>query len=307
MQILGSIAELEQVPGPVFIAVGVFDGVHLGHQALIGQTLGEAENAGGTAVALTFHPHPARILRPEAAPRLLTSTPHKQRLIESLGCPYLLVLPFDAAFAAQAPETFIKDLAAHARPLRKICVGHQWVFGRGRAGNVPLLHQLGESLNFRTLEIAPVTADNEPISSTRIRRSIEIGDFATAKTLLGRDYTILGTVQHGERIGTKLGFPTANLAAHNEQFPPDGVYAVRALFKGDWLSGVVNIGYRPTVGKNPDRLLEVHLFDFDGDLYDQDIEVKFEKFLRPEMKFNSLDELKAQIATDAAAARVILG
>lgn len=303
MKILTSIAELAGIPGPLCVAIGVFDGVHLGHQELIRRTMEEAARLNATAVALTFHPHPVRVLRPEAAPHLLTSTPHKQRLIDALGCPVFACQEFNREFASQPPEAFIEALAASANPLRRICVGHNWAFGRNRSGNVALLETLGERLGFETIEIDPVLADGELVSSTRIRRAVEEGDFATARRLLGRDYTILGTVRHGQQLGGKIGFPTANLAAHNEQFPPDGVYAVRALVRGNWLGGVANIGTRPTVNSSPERLLEVHLFDFSGDCYGEDIEVRFEKFLRTERKFPSVDALKEQIARDASEAR----
>lgn len=303
MKVVESIAELAAIPGPLCVAIGVFDGVHLGHQELIRRTLREAERLEATAVALTFHPHPARVLRPEAAPHLLTSTPHKQRLLEALGCPVLACQTFDREFAAQPPEVFIEALVKAARPLRMICVGHNWAFGKNRSGNVALLNQLGGRLDFQTIEIDPVMAGGTLISSTRIRKAVQEGDFATARMLLGRDYAVLGTVRRGQQLGGRIGFPTANLAAHNEQFPPDGVYAVRALVRGEWLGGVANIGTRPTVNDSPERLLEVHLFDFAGNCYDEDIEVKFERFLRGEQKFPSIDALKAQIGRDAAAAR----
>lgn len=303
MTLLHSLASLAEVPGPVCIAIGVFDGVHLGHQALIRRVMTEAAALGGSAVTLTFHPHPMRVVRPDAAPRLLTSTPHKIRLIEKLGCPHLLLVPFDTTFSAQEPTTFVENLVRYANPLRRICVGHQWAFGRGRSGNVDLLRRLGAERGFETVEIEPVTSGGETISSTRIRRAIEAGDFAAARLLLGRDYTILGTVQHGARLGSQLGFPTANLAAHNEQFPPDGVYAVTAGFRGSWRRGVANIGTRPTVDGKSERLLEVHLFDFSGDCYNEEMEVRFDRYLRPEKKFDSLDALKAQIQKDAEAAR----
>lgn len=303
MKILSSIAELAGIPGPLCVAIGVFDGVHLGHQELIRRTMKEASRLRATAVVLTFHPHPVRVLRPGAAPHLLTSTPHKQRLIEGLGCPVFVCQKFDLEFAAQPPEAFIEALAEAGNPLLRICVGHNWSFGKNRSGNVPLLEELGRKLGFETIEIDPVLADEELVSSTRIRRAVEAGDFATARRLLGRDYTILGTVRHGQQLGGRIGFPTANLAAHNEQFPPDGVYAVRALVRDQWLGGVANIGTRPTVNASPERLLEVHLFEFSGDCYGEDIEVKFEKYLRSERKFPSVDALKEQIAIDAAEAK----
>ena len=257
-------------------------------------------------MVLTFHPHPARVLRPDSAPHLLTSTPHKLRLIEELGCQYLLQATFDAAFAAQPPEVFIEALVRSAGSLRMICVGHNWAFGKGRSGNVALLAALGDRFGFETVEIEPVEIDGELVSSTRIRKAVEAGDFETARRFLGRDYTILGTVRSGAGRGRGIGFPTANLSAHNEQFPPNGVYAVRVLMDSRWLEGVANVGVRPTVGSAADRVLEVHIFDFSGDCYGQDLEVKFERFLRPEQKFPSIEELRTQIVRDAAHARRIL-
>ena len=205
-------------------------------------------------------------------------------------------MKFDAAFAAQPPQVFIEALVRSAASLRMICVGHNWAFGKGRAGNVALLAALGERFGFETVEIEPVEIDGELVSSTRIRKAVEAGDFETARRFLGRDYTILGTVQPGAGRGRGIGFPTANLSAHNERFPPNGVYAVRVLMDSRWFEGVANVGVRPTVESALDRVLEVHIFDFSGDRYGHDIEVKFERFLRPEKKFSSIEELRAQIA-----------
>ncbi len=306
MRVLRSIAELSQIPGPVVLSIGVFDGVHLGHQAVIGQSQKSATACDGSAVVLTFEPHPARFLRPERAPRLLTSTAHKQRLIAALGVEWLLLVPFNEDFAAQEPADFIRALARSCPSLRQICVGHQWAFGRGRAGSVDLLRQLGAELGFAVNEMPPVALDGEIISSTRIRRAVEEGDFGTARRCLGRDFTILGTVEAGQRLGRAIGFPTANLRAHNEQFPPDGVYAVRAALDGQRLTGVANIGFRPTVAETPSRTLEVHFFDFDADIYGEDVEVTFVKHLRAERKFDGIEALKNQIASDVATARELL-
>ena len=244
--------------------------------------------------------------RPERAPRLLTSTPHKLRLIRTLGIEHRLVIPFDRAFAATPPDEFIRQLAS-ACVLREICVGHQWSFGKGRAGNLELLARLGPQLGFAEIGIPAVEIDGEVVSSTLIRGAVESGDLVKAARLLGREYTVLGTVVAGARLGRQLGFPTANLAAHNEQFPPNGVYAVEVQRNGSRLRGVANIGVRPTIAA-PDgqRLLEVHLFDFAQEIYGEDLEVTFRHFLRPEQKFPSLEVLRTQIARDAATAREAL-
>jgi riboflavin kinase / FMN adenylyltransferase len=307
MQTLTRIEDLVAVPGPIFLAIGVFDGVHLGHRAVIERALSDARNAGGTAVVATFDPHPARILRPERAPRILTSTPHKQRLIRALGVEHLLILPFSREFADTEPEKFLHDLAAAGRPLREICVGHEWCFGKNRAGNLALMAEVGRQLGFEEVGVPAVQIDGEVASSTLIRSAIEAGDLARAARFLGREYAILGTVVRGEQLGRKLGFPTANLAAHNEQFPPNGVYAVDVRRNGTKLRGVANIGVRPTLANaSGERLLEVYLFDFEGDLYGEDLEVTFSRFLRAEQKFASLDALKAQIAKDVREARDVL-
>ncbi len=265
--------------------------------------------ANGTAIVVTFDPHPIRVLRPEKAPRLLTSTAHKVRLIRALGVRHLLVIPFDLAFAATPPDDFIRQLAAAGKPLREICVGHQWSFGKGRAGNLEMLARLGGELGFDEVGIHAVEVDGQIVSSTLIRSAVETGDLATAARLLGREYAILGTVVEGRRLGRTIGFPTANLRAHNEQFPPDGVYAVEVLRNGDApRHGVANIGVRPTVAEaGGERLLEVHIFDFDDALYGADLEIVFRHFLRPEKKFPSLEALRAQIARDAEAARASFG
>ena len=201
-------------------------------------------------------------------------------------------------------DAFIRALAAAGRPLREICVGHAWSFGRGRAGNLHLLKALGDELDFAEVGVRAVEVEGEIVSSTLIRQAVEQGNFARAEQFLGRPYTVLGTVIEGRQLGRQLGFPTANLSAHNEQFPPDGVYAVEAALGQRKVRGVANIGVRPTLrAAAGERLFEVHLFDFAETIYGRDLEVSFRQFLRPEQKFDGLDELKAQIERDSAAAR----
>jgi riboflavin kinase/FMN adenylyltransferase len=307
MQFLPSIETLSSVPGPVHLAIGFFDGVHAGHQEVIQHARRAAAESGGSAVVATFDPHPLKFLRPEKAPRLLTSTRHKALIMERLGASHLLVIPFDAAMAALSPEEFIEQIAAVCHPLASITVGKSWAFGRGRTGTLATLQTLGQRLGFTAHGIAAVTCGGEPVSSTRIRTAVERGDFADAAGLLARDYSVLGTVIHGRHLGTKLGFPTANLALEAEQLPPLGVYAVRALVQDRLLRGVANLGHRPTVdGNSTERHLEVHLFEFTGELYGETVEVRFVQRLREELRFESLDELKAQIARDSARALAVL-
>jgi riboflavin kinase/FMN adenylyltransferase len=304
MNVLRSISDLPALPGPLFLAIGVFDGVHLGHQAVISTSARHARDAEGTPVVLTFDPHPAKVLRPDDAPHLLTATQHKISLIRDLGVVHLLVLHFDRQFAATAPEEFVRQLVTNSRPLREICVGHEWSFGKGRAGNLTLLKRLGTTCNFDVVGVPAVTLNGEVVSSTAIRRAVEEGNLVKATQMLGREYTILGTVKAGEKLGRKLGFPTANLSAHSEQFPPNGVYVAEARLAGELYRGVANLGYRPTVsaGKT-ERLLELHLFDLNKDIYGDEVEVRFLRYLRPEQKFENVDALAAQIARDVQSAR----
>ncbi|HKS31236.1 MAG TPA: bifunctional riboflavin kinase/FAD synthetase [Chthoniobacterales bacterium] len=304
MRILRSIPELSQLPGPLFLAIGVFDGVHLGHQAVISTSAEHAGAVNGTPVVVTFDPHPEKILRPEKAPHLLTATPHKVALIRKLGVQHLLIIPFDKHFAATEPEDFVKQLVQHSKPLREICVGHEWSFGRNRRGNLQLLKKLGAHFDFHVVGIPPVTVKQEIASSTTIRRAVEGGDLQKAATMLGREYTILGTVVHGDDLGRKIGFPTANLSAHSEQFPPNGVYFAEAKLDGLLYRGVVNLGYRPTMSSaRSDRILEVYLLDFDRDIYGKDLELRFIRYLRPEKKFEKVEALVRQIERDVQQAR----
>lgn len=305
MKILRSISELAHLPGPLFLAIGVFDGVHRGHQAVISTSAEHARSANGTPVVVTFDPHPMKILRPTEAPHLLTATQHKIKLIRNLGVQHLLVIKFDKAFAATAPEDFVQQLVTHSKPLREICVGHEWSFGKGRRGNLPLLRTLGTQFDFDVVGIPAVKLGNgELVSSTAIRHAIEAGDLVKAAAMLGRDYTILGTVVRGENLGKKIGFPTANLSAHSEQFPPNGVYFAQAKLNETIYPGVVNLGYRPTVSSDKaERVLEIYLLDFHHDIYGKDVEVRFVCYLRQEQKFENLDALVRQIELDVQQAR----
>ncbi len=303
MEILRSIPELSRLPGQLFLAIGVFDGMHLGHQAVISTSAEHARSVNGTPVVVTFDPHPEKVLRPQAAPHLLTATQHKIGLIRDLGVGHLLIIAFDKQFAATEPEDFVKQLVKHSKPLREICVGHEWSFGKNRRGNLGLLKKLGAQFDFEVVGIPPVTMNGELVSSTAIRHAVQACDLRKAAVMLGREYTILGTVVRGDDLGKKIGFPTANLSAHNEQFPPNGVYFAQAMLDGVIYPGVLNLGYRPTVSSEKDRVLEIHLFDFERDIYGSDLEVRFVRYLRPEKKFESVDMLARQIALDVKQAR----
>ncbi|QQL44739.1 bifunctional riboflavin kinase/FAD synthetase [Sulfuriroseicoccus oceanibius] len=308
MEILRSIADLTRVPGPVHLAIGVFDGVHIGHMAVIGDALAGAKASGGSAVVVTFDPHPIRVLAPEVAPRLLTAERHKEMLLEEMGVKWMLVIPFDGVFAKIPGDRFVRDLLSACENLRQIAVGTDFEFGAKRSGNVAMLESMGVDYGFSVSAVDQVTVGGERVSSTAIRHAVQVGDFAKAASLLGREYTVLGTVIQGRKLGRTLGFPTANLTVHSEQLPPNGVWAVKATLRGEVFNGVANLGVRPTVeGGAARKLLEVHLFDFEGDLYGAEMDVRFVKFLREETKFDSLEALTAQITADAEAARAVFG
>jgi riboflavin kinase / FMN adenylyltransferase len=295
---------LAKLPGPIFLAIGVFDGVHRGHQAVISTSARHAHSADGTPVVVTFDPHPAKVLRPLDAPHLLTATRHKIDLIRQLGVAHLLIVEFTRRFSRTPPEEFVSQLVAHSKPLREICVGHEWSFGKDRTGNLNLLKKLGDRFDFNVVGIPPVTVNGNVASSTAIRQAVETGDLAKAAEMLGREYTIVGTVMHGEAVGNKIGYPTANLSAHSEQFPPNGVYFAEAWLDGVRHHGVINLGFRPTVARGePQRTLEIHLLDFNRNIYGQDVEVRFLQYLRPERKFESVDALARQIEADVKKAR----
>ena len=308
MQVFRTFEELAKHSQKVCLAIGVFDGVHLGHQRVIGQAHGDAQVAGGTSVVLTFDPHPLRILQPDRAPLLLTSIEHKLALLEKLNVDACLLLTFDKSFSLTPPEHFVDAVARRTNHLQEICVGTRFRFGHNRAGDVRLMEALAPQYGFVVKEITSVMLGEEMISSTTVRQHILKGQLDRAAAMLGRPFSILGIVESGDHRGRELGFPTANLNPHNEVLPPDGVYAARVAIGKELFGGVVNIGVRPTfAGTEPRRILEVHILDFARELYGQNVEVFFLSKLRDEEKFISAEALKTQIAADVHAARQILG
>lgn len=297
--------ELAALGEPLHLALGVFDGVHIGHQAVIERAVRAAKEQGGLAGLLTFDPHPIRVIAPAKAPALLLETlDHKAKIVGDLGVGLFIPLKFDATFAAMDASEFIERLTM--APVRTIAVGEDWRFGHNRSGDIPFLMREAEKRGFHLEAVPPVMFDGDRVSSTRIRQAIHDGNLDDAARMLGRPYSVSGTVIHGDHLGRTLGFPTANLATKDLQLPPDGVWAARVSSNGGkpW-NGVANLGIRPTVGGEK-RVLEVHLFGFTGDLYGRNLEVRFEKHLRPETKFPSLDALRLQIEKDAIAAREAL-
>lgn len=303
MKIIRAAAELKPKGGRVCLAVGFFDGVHLGHQQIIRQTIADARQHEAVALVVTFDQHPSTIVAPGRVPPLIYSLPQRLRAIGSLGSDALLLIHFDRAFSEQSGEAFIRGLARDLGQIQSLCVGSNFTFGHKRGGNVALLKALGAELKFAVHGLAAVSLDGKIVSSTRIRETIRSGDLDAAGQMLGRAYSLAGTVVHGDQLGRQLGFPTANLDVSGLLLPPGGVYAVHAIVNGNAYRALANIGSRPTLkSAMPQTRVEAHLLDFKGDLYGQELEVAFLEKLRDERVFPSLSALKEQIARDIAEA-----
>ncbi len=287
-------------------ALGNFDGFHKGHQAVARAAIDKARFEGRPAIIATFDPHPARLFQPDAEPFRLTTLEQRAGLFEQAGADAMLVFRFTRELAALSPERFVGDILADRLHLGGVVTGQDFTFGAGRAGNIHVLRALGE-LHGMTAETVGEVLDGERIvSSTRIRDALKEGKPEEAARLLTRPYTIIGRVEHGDKNGRKLGFPTANVDMGNYLRPQYGIYAVRGLLPdGRVLNGAANLGIRPTFDP-PKELLEPHFFDFDGDLYGQTIAVQLIHHLRPEAKFESMDALIAQMQADCVEARRLL-
>lgn len=309
MQVVHQPSELSRHPRGFCVALGMFDGVHLGHQHVIRTALIEAARLGALCVAATFDPHPLAVVNPDRAPRLLQTLPQRLRALAALGCEAALVNRFTPELAAKTGEQFLRELAGAGTALRSVSVGEGFHFGRHRSGNVPLLTRLGGELDFTVRVAEAVSIGGEVVSSSRIREALRAGEFSQAAELLGRPYALAGVVERGAQLGAKLGFPTANIPVTGLELPPFGVYAahVRPVDSGESWPAVVNLGSRPTLtGGAATPRLEAHLFGFDGELYGRELEVELARHLRPERRFESLATLQAQISQDASAARKLL-
>ncbi|WP_428684482.1 bifunctional riboflavin kinase/FAD synthetase [Sphingopyxis sp.] len=288
------------------IALGNFDGFHAGHQAVVGRAVRHAKDEGRPAIVATFDPHPVRFFKPDVPPFRLTTLAQRIELFGAAGADAMLVLPFDAALAATTAEDFITELLLDRYGAAGVVTGADFVFGKGRGGDVVTLADHARRLGFFTEMVAPVDDAAEVISSSRIRDALRAGDCATATRLLTRPFTVRNVVQHGDKNGRLLGFPTANLEMGHYLRPRYGIYAVTGrLPDGRVLKGAANLGIRPSFDP-PKELLEPHFFDFAEDLYGQEIDVAFHAFIRPEAKFDSMDALMAQIAADCDEARALL-
>jgi riboflavin kinase/FMN adenylyltransferase len=310
MVVVSSPDALPRHPHGLCLALGMFDGVHLGHQHVLHAALTDAATLATQSVVLTFDPHPLSVVRPERAPRLLQTLPQRLRAFARLGLEAALVVPFTPEIAALDGEAFIRGLLRGTGPLRSLSVGEDFLFGHARSGNVALLRRLGAELDFTVHAAPPVSVGGEVVSSSRIRECLRAGQWEHVAELLGRPYALAGVVQRGDQLGRQLGFPTANLDVAGLALPPAGVYAtrVRRLAAGTEHPAVLNLGVRPTLARADGELrFEVHLLDFAGDLYGEELEVTFVRHLRAEQRFSGLDALRAQITADASKARALLG
>jgi riboflavin kinase / FMN adenylyltransferase len=281
--------------------------VHLGHQAVLREIDRRARAAGRASVLVTFDPHPLEIVNPEAAPPLLTTGPERLEILAQSPLDYVVLLRFDRYLAGLTPEGFVQDVLLERCAVRELVIGHDHGFGRGRSGDVDTLRRLGATHGFEVDVVDPVDFGGQHISSSRIRRAVAGGDLATAAVMLGRPYGVVGRVGQGERRGRLLGVPTINLSelSPRKLLPPDGVYAVEVEWRGGRAGGMMNQGPRPTF-QDGGRVLEAHLFGFDGDLYGEWVRIQWVKRLRDIERFDSVEHLKKQLQHDRTGAQAAL-
>ena len=306
-RVLVGIDALEPPEQGAAITIGTFDGVHLGHRALIARTIAEARERGLASVVLTWDRHPAMTLRPEVAPPMLSSPERKIELLTETGADLVAVLPFDVPLSQRPPESFVEDVLVKGLGARLVLVGAGWRFGKGRAGTVELLEELGRGLGFEAQGVELEEVSGETASSSRVRKAVTSGDLALAERLLGRPFDLDGVVEHGDARGAGLGYPTANLAIDPSiASPPVGVYGGRACTGGLWFPAATNVGVNPTFdGGDPPRI-ESYLVGFEGDLYGQTLRVEFWERLRDEKRFDSVEALVEQIGRDVAATEALV-
>ncbi len=289
------------------VAVGTFDGVHRGHGAIIRMAVDDSRAANRPAIVFTFDRHPSELLAPDRAPGYLTTPAQRLPLIAQLGTDALVIARFDAALASLTAEQFVQKILKAKLGAESIVIGGDFHFGKDRSGNEDYLRSVQEKFGFQLHVHPPVFYNNQPVHSTHIRELIRAGKVPDAENLLGHPFLLAGKVVQGQRLGRTLGYPTANLALTvNQVVPADGIYAVRVfLDDGRSFGGACSIGNRPTV-EGAGRSIETSLFDFDEDIYGREMEVRFLSYLRPELKFDSLDALVVQMAQDVAQARVLV-
>ncbi|MDZ7771203.1 MAG: bifunctional riboflavin kinase/FAD synthetase [Balneolaceae bacterium] len=300
--------DVERDPDTV-LTVGTFDGVHAGHRVLIDTVVEKTKKHGARSVIVTFDPHPREIINPgDAGIKLLTSLTDRREILEELGVDCMVVIPFDRDFSLLSSEEFIEDVIHRKIGVSEFVIGYDHHFGRDREGTIETVEKLGKKLDFETYVISKQEVGERTVSSTAIRRALsEVGNVRQAAKFLQRPYRLNGMVVHGDKRGKEIGFPTANLLPEDQRkiVPHDGVYAVRVRVEGDWYGGMMNIGVRPTF-EGQQRVLEVHLFDFEEEIYGKSIQVRFIERIRDEMKFERVEELVARLESDREDALAIL-
>ena len=305
MQVVRDLDSLLKPPCRTVLTIGNFDGVHLGHREIFRRVVDKARELQGTAVVVTFEPHPLRLLAPEKAPLQLNTPEEKVRLLAASCIDLLVVLNFTRQLAEMPAEAFVRDILVGKLGVQHLIVGYDYAFGRNRQGDTTFLAAQAKVHHF-TLEILePISAEQQAHSSTAIRKVLQEGRVAEVVKVLGRNFTLDGEVVHGDGRGRKLGFPTANLVTQKEILPRDGVYAVKVKWRDEYYDGVINIGCRPTFAAS-EPTLEIHLMDFHGDLYAERLRIYFVDRLRDEQRFPSVEALKEAVARDIAKARALL-
>ncbi|MBP7377354.1 MAG: bifunctional riboflavin kinase/FAD synthetase, partial [Pyrinomonadaceae bacterium] len=295
--------ENANIARPTVLTLGVFDGLHIGHQRIMETVVVQAKAAGAVPTAITFDPHPRAVLHPESAPPLLQTLDQRLSNFEVLGIEQAIVIPFTSEFSQQPAEKFLSEIIRDRLHAKEVYLGKGFAFGKGRGGNIDLLKKMSGELGFAADEVDEVQLRGIRVSSSAIRRLLAEGRVNLARRMLGRPYGVEGVIIRGNRRGHTIGFPTANLKPHNRVIPRFGVYATATLIDGTWRKSVTNIGVRPTFESEADPSIETYVFDFDGDLYGDVLRVRFLHRIRDEKKFNGIDQLKAQIELDSARAR----
>ena len=305
MLVIQDALHASDLPRGGIVSIGNFDGVHRGQRAILDLVAARARDAGAPAVVVTFEPHPLAVLAPERVPPRLTTLAQKERLLDEAGIEVVLVVRFTPELARLPARLFVREFLVERLAVKEVYVGSGFVFGHQREGDLPLLRQLGEGFGFAAFGVPEVLCRGERISSTRIRRAVAEGNVADAWEMLGRPYAVSGLIARGERMGQKLGWPTINLAPDNELVPADGVYVSRVHFPSfpAAFDCVTNIGTRPTVYENYQRVVESHILDFSADVYGERVELSFYKRLREERIFPTVMDLSAQIRRDVEATR----
>lgn len=299
MAVYTSTDALPNFKDPV-ITIGTFDGVHIGHKTILKEIVDHAKEVQGESILLTFEPHPRKVIFPDKPLQLLTPLDEKLELVKATGVDHIVVVPFTKAFANLTAEEYISDFLVKQFKPHSIVIGYDHQFGNDRKGDINLLKQLSEQYRYKVYEISAQLIHDAAVSSTKVRKAVSSGDMTEAANMLGRPYSLTGEVVKGAQLGNTIGFPTANIQPNSSEqiLPANGVYAIKAIYKGDVYNAMLNIGIRPTVSNELSLHIEANIFDFDQDIYGEQLTIQFITRLRDEEKFPSIDHLKQQLSKD---------